>query len=105
MHVWMGEVFFAQRKARRLDTPDEEVNWQVRNHENGFIFANQNIELPDGVADASVRAVEALGLHFGAVDIAYHQENGFRVLEVNTAPGLSGTTLDKYVEKINSLNT
>ena len=30
VHVFMGEVIDVQRKARKREVPDEEVNWQVR---------------------------------------------------------------------------
>ena len=46
-------------------------------------------------------AIKVLGLDFGAVDIIYNkQEDKWYVLEVNTAPGIYGTTLDKYVNAI-----
>ena len=46
-------------------------------------------------------AIKALGLDFGAVDIIYNEaEDQHYVLEVNTAPGLEGTTLQKYTEAI-----
>jgi len=47
----------------------------------------------------ALAAVSALGLDFGAVDIIYNEhENQYYVLEVNTAPGLEGTTVEKYAE-------
>lgn len=104
LHVFRDEVFFVQRKARALDVPDDEVNWKVRNHANGFIYANQNIELPAIAHHMAIEAIQALGLDFGAVDMIYNaRQNKFYVLEINTAPGLSGTTLDKYVEKFKEL--
>src|SRR5690606_6670178 len=39
IHVFQGEVFFEQRKARKKEVPADQVNWQIRNHANGFIFA------------------------------------------------------------------
>ena len=88
-----------QRKARRLDVPDEEVNWKVRNHDNGFIFQIEDFDLPEDCEKQAIAAVEALDLDFGAVDVVYNgKEQKAYVLEVNSAPGLSGTTLDKYVE-------
>jgi len=49
--------------------------------------------------DEGLASVMALGLDFGAVDIVYNEnDNKAYVLEINTAPGLSGTTLEKYVE-------
>jgi glutathione synthase/RimK-type ligase-like ATP-grasp enzyme len=98
-HVMHGEVFFIQRKARKLEIPDEEVNWQVRNLAGGFIYANQNVELPEEAQQEAIMAVEALGLDFGAVDIILGTDHQYYVLEVNCAPGLAGTTLDKYVEQ------
>lgn len=104
LHVFDFDVFFIQRKARALDVPDDQVNWQVRNHANGFIYANQNIELPDVAKQMATEAIRTLGLDFGAVDLIYNaHQNKFYVLEVNTAPGLFGTTLDKYVEKFKEL--
>jgi D-alanine-D-alanine ligase-like ATP-grasp enzyme len=39
-------------------------------------------------------------LDFGAVDVIWNEkEDKYYVLEVNTACGLEGTTLDKYVEQ------
>jgi D-alanine-D-alanine ligase-like ATP-grasp enzyme len=44
-------------------------------------------------------AIKSLGLDFGAIDMIYNERrNQYYVLEVNTACGLTGTTLDKYVE-------
>lgn len=103
LHVVGGKVIFTQRKARKLDVPDDKVNWQVRNHQNGFIYANQNIEVSEAVKENAVKAVEALFLDFGAVDIITTKIGQHYVLEVNTAPGLSGTTLDKYVEVFSQL--
>lgn len=104
LHVFDGEVFFIQRKARALDVPDDGVNWQVRNHANGFIYANHDVDVLEHVKQMAVRAIHELDLDFGAVDIIYNAyQNKHYVLEVNTAPGLFGTTLDKYVEKFKEL--
>ena len=49
------------------------------------------------VLSAGIRAVGCLGLDFGAADIGWNSHDGEpSVYEVNTAPGLEGTTLDKY---------
>lgn len=86
-----------QRKARRHDTPDSEVNWQVRNHSNGFVFVRSGVNPPQAVMDAAKQALVASGLDFGAVDVIYNKaEKKAYVLEINTAPGLEGTTLVDY---------
>lgn len=97
VHVFNGEVMDVQRKARKMDVPDDAVNWQVRNLAGGFIFAREGFETPEGVVEESVAAVNALGLDFGAVDVIYNDKSGEAyVIEVNCAPGLTGTTLDNY---------
>jgi glutathione synthase/RimK-type ligase-like ATP-grasp enzyme len=99
LHVFRDKVFFTQRKARKVDVPDDKVNWQIRNHGNGFIYANANVEPTPEMEEAAIIAVKTLGLDFGAVDLIYNQKaNKYYVLEVNCAPGLSGTTLAKYVD-------
>lgn len=99
LHVFRDDVFFIQRKARNQNIPDDKVNWQVRNHGNGFIYAHVDVDVPDEAKQAAIMAVKQLGLDFGAVDMIYNaKRNKYYVLEVNTACGLVGETLNKYVE-------
>lgn len=85
-----------QRKARRTDF--ENPNWQVRNHDNGFNFVREGVNPDPEVIRQAELAVQALGLDFGAVDIIwnYAQRRPY-VLEVNTACGLEGQTIQDYV--------
>lgn len=106
LHVMNGSVFFIQRKARNKDIEDDKVNWLVRNHQNGFIYANQDVKMAssDKAAKAAIMAVQALELDFGAVDLVYNRsKDKYYVLEVNTAPGLTGSTLDAYVNAFEEL--
>jgi len=103
IHVFQGKVFFEQRKARKKDVPDDKVNWQVRNLNGGFIYSHVNVDAPKNVKEEAIKAVEALGLDFGAVDILTTKRGEAYVLEVNTACGLEGTTLEKYAEQFANL--
>lgn len=98
IHVAFGKVIDVQQKARRLDIPDDQVNWKVRNHDNGFIFKREGVEVEDRAKRMAVSTVQRLNLHFGAVDIIYNEKKDeYFVLEVNTAPGLEGQTLHSYL--------
>jgi len=99
VHCTRGEVFSSAMKRRTYRVADEDVNWRIRNHDNGWIFARQGIALPPHVGEVAQQAVAALGLDFGAVDVL-EKRDGAYVLEVNTACGLEGTTLDDYVNFI-----
>lgn len=99
LHVFRGHVFFVQRKARKKDVPDDKVNWKVRNHANGFIYSHKEADVPNVAKDIAIAAITSLGLDFGAVDLIYNEAmDKYFALEVNTACGLVGTTLNKYVE-------
>lgn len=103
VHVFNEEVIDIQRKARKKEVADENVNWKIRNLDGGFIYARDFApeDLPKGIQQMAVRAVKALGLDFGAVDVIYNQkQEQVYVLEVNTAPGLQGTTLEAYAKAI-----
>ncbi len=88
-----------QEKKRKLDVPDEDVNWTVRNLAGGFIYAREDINVPDPVVDAAYDCMLTSGLDFGAVDVLYNDHaNAARVLEINTAPGLAGQTVTNYAK-------
>lgn len=99
VHVFSNEVIHVQEKRRRADA--EEVDNQIRNHDNGWVFCVQNVEPPADVITQALAAVAASGLDFGAVDVIYNQHyDQAYVLEINTAPGLEGTTVEKYADAI-----
>lgn len=105
IHVLNGVAVDIQRKARNTEVPDEQVNWRVRNHANGFIFArNEGEAPPEGVISQAILAVQAIGLDFGAVDVIYNEKQAAAyVLEINTAPGLTGSTLEGYVKRFTEM--
>ena len=64
-------IISIQRKARREGF--ENPNWQVRNHNNGFVFVRGGVNPPQQVLDASTLALTATGLDFGAVDVIWNE--------------------------------
>jgi hypothetical protein len=74
---------------KRRVRPEESKPWRVgANHRDGYAFLLLNSELvPDGIREIAAKAVDALGLDFGAVDILRGVDNALYVLEVNTSPG------------------
>ena len=97
VHVMFGKVVDTQKKARRYDVADEDVDWQIRNYTNGFIYMRENFTWPKDVEKQALAAVKTLQLEWGAVDVIWndHAQKAY-VLEVNTAPGLEGQTLKIY---------
>lgn len=89
-------IISEQQKRRRQD--HDNPNWQVRNHQNGFIYARENIQVPEQVRTVARTALLSTNLDFGAVDVIWNNNSQRAyVLEINTAPGITGTTVDDYV--------
>ena len=105
VHVFNGQVIdLAEKRKFRQERRDEGFVGLIRNHGNGWAFCRDSIAEPDGLRDQAIRSVSALGLNFGACDIIWNEkENKCYVLEVNTAPGLEGTTLERYARAVASL--
>jgi len=100
VHVFNGEVIDYIKKRRVLDDePTDEENL-VRSHENGWIFTRDNLRRLDRIEELAINAIRYMELDFGAVDIIRDFNNDCFVLEINSACGLEGTTLEKYTEAI-----
>lgn len=97
-----GSTTYVQQKLRRNETEQTADQKLLRNHENGWVFANPTTEVAADVLNEAKAAVEYLGLDFGAVDVVVGRDDGKAyVLEVNSAPGLQGeTTLSYYADSI-----
>ena len=99
VHVLPGGSTSIRQKLRDTSVDDEHIDWRIRSHGNGFIFAKSLKYEPEGIKEIAEKAVDSLGLEFGAVDIIYNEKrNQMYVLEINTAPGLEGSTVGEYVD-------
>lgn len=101
VHATATGVIHTQRKVRDPDV--EPLSWKVRSHANGFIFQVTNIQPSDARDKLAMASVKALGLDFGAVDIIEDKKGNLYVLEVNTAPGLEGQTIEAYTTALEQL--
>lgn len=99
VHCASDQIISIQKKARKLEVSDDDVNWRVRNLAGGFIYKRDGIDPPANVTAAATTALGASGLDFGAVDVIWNEQSGKAyVLEINTAPGLEGTTVKDYAK-------
>jgi len=71
----------------------------VRSNTRGWKFSSIKIEnVPHDLIVESIKALKALNLEFGAVDCVVDVNGKAWIIEVNTGPGLEGTSFKKYVE-------
>lgn len=103
VHVFNGNIIDAVKKRKRNNA--ENYNKYIRCHSNGWVFCREGLELSDKVKTLALNSVKALGLDFGAVDIITKTNGNAIVLEVNTAPALTGTTLESYKKAITEWST
>lgn len=108
VHVFGGGIILTQQKLRKADWAENpKYNSVVRNVDSGWIYGVESVN-PVGLEAAHAaaqRAVEVLGLDFGAVDIVFQTATSKAfVLEVNTAPGLAdeGSALQSYAAAFTS---
>lgn len=103
VHVVDGKILFFQRKG--LTRGNKNFNSRIRNVANGYIFLkNEDKDLPEPVLKECQKLISVMPLDFYAIDIIYnaYRDTGY-VLEVNTAPGLSGTSVESYGEALKGM--
>lgn len=98
--------------CRKMLKNDAEVRWH--RHENNSVWILEENELFDkpnnwdNIVEDCVRAIHAVGLNIGAVDIKVqtHRDNPkYIILETNSAPALGEIGIEKYKEAlINYIN-
>lgn len=100
IHVVGDKVVRVQGKYK--DFPDlASSNPFIRNYEHGYRFRTPRQELHRKRKADAVKAVKALGLDFGAVDmLLFGSDRGHAILEVNSAPSCSPLTARCYAGEI-----
>lgn len=106
VHMIGGTIIDVQQKKKRLDF-DEEVNYNIRNHAGGFIYARENLNVPDNVLNVAHMTYDTFvdqDLDIAAMDIIYNSKlDRAYLLEINTAPGLEGQTVQLYADALKEL--
>ena len=103
VHV-CGKLIDVQKKRIPYNTvPTSRL---IKNHANGWIYAREKLNSTayNIVVSLAKDVMNAFDLAFGAVDIIYDRHaDVYRVLEVNTAPNLEGTTREFYLNGFKEL--
>lgn len=97
IHVFQGLSIHAGIKI-----PIPGAHPWIRSYDAGWrIDYSQHGNIKKGCRDMAKKAVKALGLDFGAVDLGITNKGKIAVLEVNLAPGLDpGQSTEAYVKQI-----
>lgn len=100
VHSFLGKSLRAGAKVKREDVAQPHA-W-IRSWDGGWrIDYGQGNDLIRNVhRDLAHRAITALGLDFGAVDIGEKADGSLLVFEVNRAPGIEAGTLEAYTKAI-----
>ena len=100
VHVFKDQVVSVTEKKRKKGW-DNERDTKIRNLANGYIFCQQVSDEPEGLRLLALRASAVSPSDFRGVDIGYNEKsNDLFVIEVNSAPGIQGSNLDKYTQTI-----
>lgn len=78
---------------------DQSHQW-IRSLDAGWKISYDGVTIRQAHRDLAHKAVQALALDFGAVDIAERADGSLIVLEVNRAPGLDGGTITAYADAV-----
>ena len=100
--IFNGEIIDACQKKRKTDF-EGEVNNFVRCNHNGYVYAYENITVPNVVKTEALKAIKALGLDFGSVDVAYNEKaNKAYVFECNSSAGFSSNKSPAFQKYLNA---
>lgn len=100
VHVFMDTVVSVVEKRKKTGWTDQR-DTKVRNLANGYIFCQQVENEPAGLRELALAAAKVSPSDFRGVDIGYNERNDeLFIIEVNSAPGITGTNIHKYVEGI-----
>ncbi len=100
VHVYKNTVVSVVEKRKKKDWADQR-DTKVRNLANGYIFCQEVTNEPEGLRELAIKAAAVSPSDFRGVDIGYNEKNNdLFIIEVNSAPGIQGSNLNKYVQGI-----
>lgn len=102
IHSFNGKSLRAGKKQPRVAAGANGPHPWIRSYDGGWGIVYDGFESNRTQRELAHSAVKALGLTFGAVDLAKKADGSWFVLEVNRAPGLEGNTIGTYATALQS---
>jgi D-alanine-D-alanine ligase-like ATP-grasp enzyme len=118
LHISPNGCFYTCRKMLKSDTEDKDKWYRNDDHCVWILEENELFDKPsnwDKVVLESVKALHAVGLDIGAVDLRIQsatdkhgvkrQDPDFIIVEINSAPSFGEVTINKYKKELTLLLT
>jgi hypothetical protein len=100
IHIFKDKVVHVLEKRRKTNF-EGTTDAKIRNTANGYVFCSDGVVEPVGLRDLALAASKVTKSDFKGVDIGYNEKkNELFVIEVNSAPGIEGSNVDRYVNTI-----
>lgn len=100
VHIFKNKVVMVCEKKRKKDFNGER-DTKIRNLANGYVFTQSVENEPNGLRELALKAAQVSQSDFRGVDIGYNEKNDeLFVIEVNSAPGIQGSNVNRYIEAI-----
>lgn len=102
INLFKGElVCIREKRLKKGYEKPEGRDGRVRSHDNGYVFCEPLEALPEEAIEMAQKAAKITSSDFVGVDIAFHKPTKYWfMLEVNSAPGMEGKTIEQYKEAI-----
>jgi glutathione synthase/RimK-type ligase-like ATP-grasp enzyme len=100
VHIFKDTVVSVVEKLRRKEWEGQQ-DTKIRNTANGYVFCTLKTPAPQGINELAIAASKVTASDFKGVDVGYNEkQNQLFIIEVNSAPGIEGSNITKYVEEI-----
>jgi glutathione synthase/RimK-type ligase-like ATP-grasp enzyme len=98
VHIYKDQIVHVLEKRKRAGVACDS---KVRNTANGYVFCSEAVAEPEGLRELALKASKVTQSDFKGVDIGYNEKkNELFVIEVNSAPGIMGTNVSRYIDAI-----
>lgn len=99
VHVVNGVVVDGMKKLRE----NGRAHSDIATTSNGYFFQKTGVITPENVKQEAVKALKALEMDFGGVDVVLGTDGNAYVLEVNSAPELGTNTVTPFATAIQAM--
>jgi len=100
VHIFKDQVVQVLEKRKRKEFEGERET-KIRNTANGYVFCSQDVVEPPGIRELALKASKVTSSMFKGVDIGFNEKlNELFVIEVNSAPGIQGSNVARYIAAI-----